>query len=101
MIVVVIVGLLAALAFPTFNRVRIVSQDKAVYNNARQLAGASDQYMLEHGVTSVAYTDLVGPNAYIKTIDRVASEIYPDVYTSNMAVVVTNVGGDRVITFDR
>lgn len=100
MITVVIIGLLATMAIPTFNRMRIASQDKAVYNNARQLAAASDQYMLEHGVPSVLYTDLVGPDRHIKTIQLVASETYPEIYTGG-PIVVTNVGGRRTVTFDR
>lgn len=101
MIVVVIIGLLAALAFPTFNRMRIVSQDKAVYNNARQLAAASDQYFLEHGVTTVAYSSIVGPNLHIKTIQKVANETYPEFFEANQDVVVTDIGGLRSITFAR
>jgi type IV pilus assembly protein PilA len=50
MIVVVIIGLLAAMAIPAFQKVRIASQEKAVLNNARQLASAADQYMMENGV---------------------------------------------------
>ena len=50
MIVVVIIGLLAAMAFPAFQKVRQSSQDKAVLNNARQLSAAADQYFLENGV---------------------------------------------------
>ncbi|MEY4090685.1 MAG: Fimbrial protein precursor, partial [Verrucomicrobiota bacterium] len=37
MIVVVIIGLLAAMAIPAFQKVRVSSQDKAILNNARQL----------------------------------------------------------------
>ena len=36
MIVVVIIGLLAAMAIPAFQKVRTNSQDKAVLNNARR-----------------------------------------------------------------
>src|ERR1700691_216788 len=42
MIVVVIIGLLAAMAIPAFQRITIASQDKAVLNNARQLSAAAD-----------------------------------------------------------
>ncbi|NBX60429.1 MAG: prepilin-type N-terminal cleavage/methylation domain-containing protein, partial [Opitutaceae bacterium] len=54
MIVVVIIGLLAAMAIPAFQKVRQSSQDKAVLNNARQLSAAADQYFLENGVTTAA-----------------------------------------------
>ena len=37
MIVVVIIGMLAALAIPGFQKIRAASQDKTVLSNARQL----------------------------------------------------------------
>ena len=61
MIVVVIIGLLAAMAIPAFQKVRETSQTKAITNNLRQLASAADQYFLENGVTEVAQTELVVP----------------------------------------
>ena len=61
MIVVVIIGLLAAMAIPAFQKVRVSSQDKAILNNARQLAAGADQYYLENGVTTVSYTHLTLP----------------------------------------
>ena len=56
MIVVVIIGLLAAMAIPAFQKVRTNSQDKAVLNNARQLSAGADQYYLENGVSSCLQT---------------------------------------------
>ncbi|HSH09533.1 MAG TPA: prepilin-type N-terminal cleavage/methylation domain-containing protein, partial [Oceanipulchritudo sp.] len=58
MIVVVIIGLLAARAIPAFQKVRATSQDKAITNNLRQFAGAAQQYMLETGATSASYTSV-------------------------------------------
>ena len=75
MIVVVIIGLLAAMAVPAFQRVRTTSQEKAISNNLRQLASAADQHFLENGGTSVTTTNLVG--TYIKSLDSVAKETYP------------------------
>ena len=60
MIVVVIIGLLAAMAIPAFQKVRTASQDKTVLNNARQLSAAADQYYLENGVSTVTIGNLVG-----------------------------------------
>ncbi len=76
MIVVVIIGLLAAMAIPAFNKVRAQSRQKAVTNNLRQLAAAGQQYMLDKGVTQAAYTDLVGTatDNYIRSITPVADE---------------------------
>src|SRR4026208_2539331 len=65
MIVVVIIGLLAAMAIPAFQKVRTSSQDKAVLNNARQLAAAADQYYLENGATFADSTSLVGATNYV------------------------------------
>jgi type IV pilus assembly protein PilA len=76
MIVVVIIGLLAAMAIPAFQKVRETSQEKAILNNLRQLASAADQYFLENGVTQVASADLVGTDKYVKVINAVAGESY-------------------------
>ena len=66
MIVVVIIGLLAAMAIPAFQRVRQNSRRSSVENLVRQIAGAADQYMLENGVTAVNYAALTGNEAYLK-----------------------------------
>ncbi|MGH8017836.1 MAG: type II secretion system protein [Opitutaceae bacterium] len=79
MIVVVIIGLLAAMAIPAFNKVRQQSQNKTIINNLRQISAAAQQYFLEHGVDSVASTALVGTDAdkYIKSVQQVRDEVYP------------------------
>ena len=76
MIVVVIIGLLAAMAVPAFQKVRTTSQTKTITNNLRQLASAADQYFLENGLATVASADLVGTDKYIKTMSTVAGESY-------------------------
>ena len=78
MIVVVIIGLLAAMAVPAFQKVRSTSQTKTITNNLRQLASAADQYFLENGVTTVASADLVGAGEYIKAVNQVADEVYSE-----------------------
>lgn len=55
MIVVVIIGLLAAMAIPAFQKVRQDSRASAVENDARQLASAAQQYMLENNTTTIAH----------------------------------------------
>lgn len=99
MIVVVIIGLLAAMAIPAFQKVRQSSQDKAVLNNARQLSAASDQYFLENGVSSVASADLVGPTAYVKAVNTVAGESYPVGFTQGITITISGVAGARTITY--
>jgi prepilin-type N-terminal cleavage/methylation domain-containing protein len=59
MIVVVIIGLLAAMAIPAFQKVRQSSQEKTLINDARQVASAAAQYYLEQGITEVPFTVLV------------------------------------------
>jgi type IV pilus assembly protein PilA len=85
MIVVVIIGLLAAMAIPAFNKVRDASRQKAITNNLRQMSAAAQQYMLEKGATSVGYTDIVGTTTdyYIKGINTVAGEDYSTVVIAN------------------
>ena len=99
MIVVVIIGLLATMAIPAFQRVTQASQDKAVLNNARQLSAAADQYFLESGISTAGLTDLIGPTQYIKALNSIASETYPANYTQATTITVNGVGGTRTITY--
>jgi prepilin-type N-terminal cleavage/methylation domain-containing protein len=48
MIVVAIIGLLAAIAIPNFVRARSTSQKNACINNLRQIDGAKQQWALEN-----------------------------------------------------
>lgn len=99
MIVVVIIGLLAAMAIPAFQKVRQSSQDKAVLNNARQLSAAADQYFLENGVSSVVSSNLVGSDKYVKAVNTVAGEAYPTGFTQGQPITVGGVAGIRTITY--
>jgi len=54
MIVVAIIGLLAAIAIPSFMRARTTSQKNACINNLRQIEAGKDQYALENGLTNNA-----------------------------------------------
>jgi len=75
MIVVAIIGLLAAIAIPSFMKARTTSQKNACINNLRQIESAKDQYSIEAGRTNgyqfadagTAWSNLVGAAAgYIK-----------------------------------
>lgn len=99
MIVVVIIGLLAAMAIPAFQKVRQSSQDKAVLNNARKLSAASDQYFLENGVSTVASANLVGAANYVKAVNTVASETYPANFTQGITISITGIAGVRTLTY--
>ncbi len=67
MIVVAIIGLLAAIAIPNFVKARTTSQCNACINNLRQIDAAANQLALEKGMTTgqaITYpTDLL---PYIK-----------------------------------
>ena len=54
MIVVAIIGLLAAIAIPNFVKARTTSQTNACINNLRQLDGAKQQWALETKAASTA-----------------------------------------------
>ena len=54
MIVVAIIGLLAAIAIPNFVRARGTSQKNACINNLRQIDGAKQQWALENKQVSTA-----------------------------------------------
>lgn len=99
MIVVVIIGMLAALALPAFQKVRTASQDKAILNNARQMAAAADSYFLESGATFAASSSLVGASNYVKTLNTVALETYPDFYTQGITITISGIANARTITF--
>ena len=66
MIVVAIIGLLAAIAIPSFMRARTTSQKNSCINNLRQIEAAKDQYALEMGLTNFSdacdFAD-IGPGA--------------------------------------
>ena len=101
MIVVVIIGLLAAMAIPAFQKVRASSQDKAVLNNLRQLSSAADQYFLEKGVTSVNTTELVGTNTtqYIKQVQTVAGETYSSPINQGAGLTASGIANSRTVTY--
>lgn len=70
MIVVVIIGLLAAMAIPAFRQVRSTAMSKAAINDMRQLAAAADLYFMDHpdATTVVVTVDLVGSGNYVKSL---------------------------------
>ena len=67
MIVVAIIGLLAAIAIPNFVKARDTSQMNACINNLRQIDAAANQFALEKGKKTgdaITYPDDLTP--YIK-----------------------------------
>ena len=67
MIVVAIIGLLAAIAIPNFIKARTTSQTNACINNLRQISGAIDTWALETGqATGSSVASVATISAYIK-----------------------------------
>ena len=73
MIVVAIIGLLAAIAIPNFVRARTTAQTNACINNLRQIDSAKEQWALENrqgpGAT-VTFTDI---SVYVKSGTNIAN----------------------------
>ena len=75
MIVVCIIGMLAAVAIPSMRKSRVMSQVAAVSNDLRVLSDAFNQYSIEHGgypggvIAGLPLGDLpAGVSAYIDNI---------------------------------
>src|SRR2546426_12284355 len=63
MIVVAIIGLLAAIAIPNFIKARTTAQKNSCINNLRQIDGAEQQWALEFkqaGTVTPNYSDISG-----------------------------------------
>lgn len=92
------VGLMAAMAIPAFQKVRATSQEKAIVNNLRQLDAAAQQFFLENGTNRATYADLVGPDKYISQLPPVAGEDYTGIVItgSTTSLSVTTADGRTV-----
>jgi len=66
MIVVAIIGLLAAIAIPNFIRARTTSQQNACINNLRQIDGGIQQWALENNKTATAKVIFDDISGYLK-----------------------------------
>ncbi|NQU09366.1 type II secretion system protein [bacterium] len=67
MIVVAIIGLLAALAIPGFVKARKQSQGRRIINDVRQMDAAIDQWALEKGKSDGATVTTSECETYLKT----------------------------------
>ena len=95
MIVVAIIGLLAAIAIPNFVRARTTSQQNACINNMRQINGAIAQWAIENKKAASATVSSSDVTPYLKSsvvcpsggttiddsyiIDRVDTTAFPTV----------------------
>ena len=65
MIVVAIIGLLAAIAIPNFIKARTTSQTNACINNLRQIDGAIQQWALQNNKSGSANVTQASLNQYL------------------------------------
>ena len=90
MIVVLIIGILLAIAVPNFIKARESSRAKACQSNLKQIDSAKEQYAMDNKLNNGSpitggWTDLVGSSAYIK-----ATPVCP----SNGTYAIGNVSAD-------
>jgi type IV pilus assembly protein PilA len=109
MIVVVIIGLLAAMAIPAFQKVRQSSIEKTLTNDAKQIASAANQYFMEFGTSTIAVTisatspgviDSTTPlGSYVHQIT--AGNSFPATLTAGSSFTGTNkgLGAGSVLSF--
>ena len=95
--VIPIIGLLAAMAIPAFQKVRTASQEKMMINNVHQLAAAADQYYLEYATSEAKLSDIVGPGKYVSGIPSVVGEKYPEIYMKDLPLKIIKADGTVLI----
>jgi len=77
MIVVAIIGLLAAIAIPNFVKARTTAQQNACINNLRQIDGAKQQWAIENKQGTSATPTPANLSGYIKTMPTCPSTSDP------------------------
>src|SRR5205807_9694114 len=90
MIVVAIIGLLAAIAIPNFVKARTTSQANACINNLRQYDGAVQQYALENKRDSSSTYTMALLQPYIKLTSAANLPSCPANGTYSPGASVTN-----------
>jgi prepilin-type N-terminal cleavage/methylation domain-containing protein len=88
MIVVLIIGILMAIAVPNFVKARESSRKNTCIANLKQIDSAKEQYAMDNKLASgaaTAFTNLVGATSYMK-----AQPVCPSSGTYTTGVVGTN-----------
>jgi len=106
---IMMAGLLAAMAIPAFEKVREQSMQKAMANDARQIAAAAQQVMMEKGEQPVSFqidpqTGAVsGPiSTYVKQVTRGTRQVDGVIENSHDTFSLENpkAYGGKAVTFD-
>ena len=93
MIVVAIIGLLAAIAIPNFVRARETAQKNTCVNNLRQIDGAKEQWALETGAAKGDDCTMDDIDDYLRTV--------PTCPVGNAAYTVNVIGTAPACTSDK
>jgi prepilin-type N-terminal cleavage/methylation domain-containing protein len=92
MIVVAIIGLLAAIAIPNFVKARNTSQANACINNMRQVDSAAQQWALETGKKDSDAPDSAAIDDYIK------GGVMPECPAGGVYALAANLGTTPIVT---
>jgi prepilin-type N-terminal cleavage/methylation domain-containing protein len=91
MIVVAIIGLLAAIAIPNFVKARATSQANACINNLRQIDAAANEWALEKGQTTgntISYPNDLTPYIKLNSYNQIPGCPAGGSYTENTVGIV-------------
>ena len=91
MIVVALIGMLVALAIPSFIKVRKQSQGKRIMNDVRIIDAAINSWALENGISDGTAVDLVAAASYTKEGTINTSDILGNPYS------IAGVGDSQVL----
>ena len=100
MIVVAIIGLLAAIAIPSFVKARTTSQKNACINNLRQIDSAKEQWaMATKQVADAAVTSTMQSETGTNTINEYIKGGEPECPAGG-TITYENIGSNPVCTVD-
>lgn len=91
LIVIIIIGLLAAMAIPAFKKVKQNAHQKAITENLHKIACAGQKYILENAVNQVTYPTLTANPDFFPPLIPVAGEDYS-------ALIVTGPGTNNTLS---
>lgn len=102
MVVVVIIGILTAVAIPVYNNVTDNAKKKAHNANVRILKSAAQMYLMEKGTENIPVGDI--STSIDQYLDGFVSDLIPPNRTSEnqqyRVSIVTDTGSDGVVAYD-
>jgi prepilin-type N-terminal cleavage/methylation domain-containing protein len=96
MIVIAIIGILAAIAIPQFSAYRMRSYNSAAQADIRNAATAQEAYFVDNSTYTNAVTNLTGPGGYSQTNKVILTISSAD--TANYSMTAYHNAGNRTFT---